>query len=151
MYSFKDLMMVDLRPGEPEEMRYYNQKQKKTYNGNEEVEADEALNMQKRRAASRRMKRMKHRIKIGREKAKRRMADPARLKRRAQKQARTEILKKLTKGLSKGDLTYARRQELEKRLDKPAMKNRIARLAKKKLPLARKAELARRRGSSTNK
>lgn len=144
-------MMVDLRPGEPEEMRYYNQKQKKTYNGNEEVEADEALNMQKRRAASRRMKRMKHRIKIGREKAKRRMADPARLKRRAQKQARTEILKKLTKGLSKGDLTYARRQELEKRLDKPAMKNRIARLAKKKLPLARKAELARRRGSSTNK
>ena len=83
MYSFKDLMMVDLRPGEPEEMRYYNQKQKKTYNGNEEVEADEALNMQQRRAASRRMKRMKHRIRIGREKSKRRMADPARLKRRS--------------------------------------------------------------------
>ena len=149
MYSFKDLMMVDYRPGEPEEMKYYNQKQKKIYNGNEEVEADEALNMQQRRAASRRMKRMKHRIKIGRDKAKRRMADPARLKRRAQKQARAQILKKLTKGMAKGDLTFARRQELEKRLDKPAMKNRIARLAKKMLPKARKAELDRRRGGGS--
>ena len=34
MYSFKDLMMVDLRPGEPEEMKYYNQIQKKIYSGN---------------------------------------------------------------------------------------------------------------------
>ena len=141
-------MMVDLRPGEPEEMKYYNQKQKKIYSGNEDLEA-EALNMQQRRAASRRMKRMKHRIRIGKEKAKRRMADPARLKRRAQKQARAQILKKLTKGAAKGDLTFARRQELEKRLDKPAMKNRIARLAKKMLPKARKAELDRRRGGGS--
>ena len=143
--------MVDKRPGEPDEIKYYRQKQQKTYNGNEEVEADEALTMQARRAKSRQMKRMKHKIKLGKERQKRKMADPARLKTRAQKQARASILKRLTKGVEKGDLTYSRRQDLEKRLDKPAMKQRIARLAKKMLPKVRRAELDRRRGSSVKK
>lgn len=117
----------------------------------EQDQTDEALTMQQRRAKSRQMKRLKGRIKLGRERQKRKMADPARLKKRARKAARNEILKKLTKGVPKGELTYARRQELEKRLDKPAVKGRIDRLAKKMLPATRRKELDRRRGGASNK
>ena len=117
----------------------------------EQDQTDEALTMQQRRAKSRQMKRLKGRIKLGRERQKRKMADPARLKKRARKAARNEILKKLTKGVPKGELTYARRQELEKRLDKPAIKGRIDRLAKKMLPATRRKELDRRRGGASNK
>ena len=117
----------------------------------EQDQTDEALTMQQRRAKSRTMKRLKGRIKLGRERQKRKMADPARLKNRARKAARNEILKKLTKGVPKSELTYARRQELEKRLDKPAIKGRIDRLAKKMLPATRRKELDRRRGGASNK
>ena len=117
----------------------------------EQDQTDEALTMQQRRAKSRQMKRLKGRIKLGRERQKRKMADPERLKKRARKAARNEILKKLTKGVPKGELTYSRRQELEKRLDKPAIKGRIDRLAKKMLPATRRKELDRRRGGASNK
>jgi len=116
-----------------------------------EDNTDEALNMTARRKKSRQMKRLKSRIKLGRERAKRKMADPERLKKRARKAARNEILKKLTKGVSKSELTYARRQELEKRLDKPAVKARIDRLSKKMLPATRRKELDRRRGGASDK
>jgi hypothetical protein len=116
-----------------------------------EDNADEALDMTARRKKSRQMKRLKSRIKLGRERAKRKMADPERLKKRARKAARTEILKKLTKGVDKSQLTYARRQELEKRLDKPAIKARIDRLSKKMLPATRRKELDRRRGGASDK
>ena len=116
-----------------------------------EDNTDEALNMTARRKKSRQMKRLKSRIKLGRERAKRKMADPERLKKRARKAARTEILKKLTKGVDKSQLTYARRQELEKRLDKPAIKARIDRLSKKMLPATRRKELDRRRGGASDK
>ena len=124
---------------------------KKAEVAEEQDPTDEALTMQARRAKSRQMKRLKGRIKLGRERQKRKMADPARLKKRARKAARNEILKKLTKGVPKGELTYARRQELEKRLDKPAIKGRIDRLAKKMLPATRRKELDRRRGGASNK
>ena len=124
---------------------------KKAEVAEEQDSTDEALTMQARRAKSRQMKRLKGRIKLGRERQKRKMADPARLKKRARKAARNEILKKLTKGVPKGELTYARRQELEKRLDKPAIKGRIDRLAKKMLPATRRKELDRRRGGASNK
>lgn len=116
-----------------------------------EDNTDEALNMTARRKKSRQMKRLKSRIKLGRERAKRKMADPERLKKRARKAARNEILKKLTKGVDKSQLTYARRQELEKRLDKPAIKARIDRLSKKMLPATRRKELDRRRGGASDK
>ena len=54
------------------------------------------------------------------------------LKKRANKQARELLLKKLTKGKGKGDLSFARRQELEKKLDKK--KAVIQKIAKKLLP-----------------
>ena len=117
----------------------------------EEENTDEALTMQARLKKRRQMKRLKSRIKLGRERAKRKMADPERLKKRARKQARNQILKKLTKGMDKSELTFARRQELEKRLDKPAVKSRIDRIAKKMLPKVRRQELDRRRGGGSDK
>ncbi len=66
------------------------------------------------------------------------------LNRRARKAARNAIVKKLTKGIAKADLTPARKQEIEKRLDK--MGPRVTRLAKKMLPKLRQAELGKKRG-----
>ena len=108
----------------------------------EEVELDEALTATQRRARARQMKRYKSRIKIGQEKAKRRMASQEKLQKRARKAARTLLFKKLTKGMDKSELTFQRRQEIEKRLDK--MKPRIDKLAKKLLPQVRKAEMSKR-------
>mgnify|MGYP001011476541 CR=1 FL=1 len=138
MIDFKDLMIVDLRPGEPVEIKYADMKRKRT---DEDVE--EALTTPQRLARSRQMKRFKSRLKLGRQRASRRIASKEKLEKRAKKQARNAVLKKLTKDVPKSELTFARRQEIEKRLDK--MKPRIDRLVKKMLPKVRKAELAKRR------
>ena len=63
----------------------------------------------------------------------------------ARKSARKLILKKLTKGKDKNDLPFARRQELEKRLDKPAVKKRIDMLAKRMVKDKRKQEIDRKK------
>ena len=107
---------------------------------------DEALTLQQRQKRARIMKRLKSRIKIGRERQKRKMADKGRLQKRAVKQARNQLVKKITKGKSKKDLSFARRQEIEKRLEKPAMKKRIERLAKRMFPSIRRAEVQRKKG-----
>ena len=107
--------------------------------------------MGQRRAAARRFARNKTKIKIGKERAARRIADPARLKKRARKQARNTILKKLLKDHPKSDLSFARRAEIEKRLEKPAMKSKIDRLTVKMLPKVRKAEMSKKRGGQPNK
>lgn len=106
----------------------------------------EALTLQQRIKRGRMMKRMKSRIKIGRERAKRKMAPVAKLKKRANRKARDLIIRKITKDIPKKDLTFARKQEIEKRLEKPAFKARIARLAKRMFPKIRKAEVARKKG-----
>ena len=144
--SFKDMINVEPRPGEDELTNYRVQKSKRTYAGNEDVEPEnEALTIQQRMKRGRMMKRLKSRIKIGRDKAKRRMANMDTLKQRARKSARKLILKKLTKGKDKNDLPFARRQELEKRLDKPAVKKRIDMLAKRMVKDKRKQEIARKK------
>jgi len=144
--SFKDMINVEPRPGEDELTNYRVQKSKRTYAGNEDVEPEnEALTIQQRMKRGRMMKRLKSRIKIGRDKAKRRMANMDTLKQRARKSARKLVLKKLTKGKDKNDLPFARRQELEKRLDKPAVKKRIDMLAKRMVKDKRKQELDRKK------
>ena len=115
----------------------------------EETEIDEALNPQQRRARARLMKRLKSRIALGRKRAERRFADPERLRRRAQKAARKAIFQKLSKDIPKDEMTYQRRQEIEKRLDSPQIKKRIERLAIRMLPKVRKAEIERKRGSQS--
>ena len=144
--GFKDFLNVDYAPGMPDLVKRNAKKRKQdipTGNTGESVErTDEALSMAQRRAKSRQMKKYKTRLAMGRKKQAAKMADPARLKRRAQKAARAALAKKLTKGIPKSELTPARKAEIEKRLDK--MKQRVNRLAKKMLPAVRKKELARR-------
>lgn len=101
----------------------------------------EAMTMSQRLKAARSFKKIKHKVKIGRDKAARRTANAETLQKRARKQARSSVLKKLTKGVDKNELSFAKRQELEKRLEKK--KNVIDRIAKKLLPKVRKDERSR--------
>lgn len=109
-------------------------------------DVDEALSMMQRMKKSRTMKRMKARIAIGRKRASKKMANKKTLEKRSNRQARNQIAKKLTRGIPKSELTFARKQEIEKRLDKPVLKQRIARLAKRMFKDVRKKEVARKKG-----
>lgn len=148
--KFKDYLTVDYAPGEPEQTKLNAKKRKKDAGEatTESVELDEALTLVQRLKRSRQMKKYKSRIKIGREKAKRRTADVGRLRKRARKQARNMVAKKLAKGNYK-DLSFSRKQEIEKRLDK--LGPRIDRIAKKLLPKMRKLEQERKRGNKSAK
>tara|TARA_B100001248_G_scaffold949_1_gene670 strand:+ start:2195 stop:3745 length:1551 start_codon:yes stop_codon:yes gene_type:complete len=119
---------------------------KKHAETNEEKNVEEALTLQQRMKRGRLMKRLKARIKIGRDRAKRKMANKKTLEKRAMRQARNQIAKKLTRGIPKRELTFARKQEIEKRLDKPALKSRIQRIAKRIFKDVRKAEVQRKKG-----
>ena len=145
--SFRHFYVVEYRPGEDELTNY---RAKKRRNGamyeETESEVDEALTLQQRMKRSRMMKKMKARIKIGRERAKRKMADKKKLQKRAMRQARDKIVRKITKDIPKSELSFARKQEIEKRMDKPAFKSRIQRLAKRMFPSIRKAEVQRKKG-----
>lgn len=144
LLRFKDLYTVEYRPGEDELTNYRAYKRKRHMY--EDQETVEALTLQQRMAKSRQLKRMKAKIKIGRDRAKRKMADTKKLKSRARKQARTFILKKLTKGKGKSELSFARRAELEKRMAAPAVKKRIDMFAKRMFKDVRKKEVERKKG-----
>tara|TARA_A100001201_G_scaffold140761_1_gene134562 strand:+ start:1017 stop:1457 length:441 start_codon:yes stop_codon:yes gene_type:complete len=142
---FKDFTPVDYMPGEDELIKRQAKKRKIADQEHEAVEpADEALSMAARRAKSRQMKKYRARLKVGRKKARMKIASQKVLNRRARKAARNAITKKLTKGIPKADLTPARKQEIERRLDK--MGPRVTRLAKKMLPKLRQAEIGKKRG-----
>jgi hypothetical protein len=110
---------------------------------------NEALTLQQRMKLARSLKKNKAKIAMGRKRAARKIASMDVLKKRAMKQARTTIAKKLTKGVDKSELSMARKASIEKRLDK--IKPKIAKLAKKLLPKVRKQELARKRGKKDEK
>ena len=109
-------------------------------------EVDEALTLQQRMKRGRLMKRLKARIKIGRDRARRKMANKKTLEKRSMRQARNQLAKRLTRGIPKRELTFARKQEIEKRLDKPALKARIQRIAKRIFKDVRKKEVQRKKG-----
>ena len=111
-----------------------------------EETVDEALTLQQRMKRGRLMKRLKARIKIGRDRARRKMANKKTLEKRSMRQARNQLAKKLTRGIPKRELTFARKQEIEKRLDKPALKARIQRIAKRIFKDVRKKEVQRKKG-----
>ena len=150
--SFKNFITVDYTPGEPEEVSRNAKKRKMdtpTGNTGESVKT-EALTTQQRLKKARQMKRYQSRIAIGRKKAEKRIASPDVLKRRAQKQARSMVAKKMAQGVDKSELTPQRKAEIEKRMDKPAVKARIDRLVKKMIPRVRRAELERKRGKKSS-
>ena len=109
-------------------------------------EVDEALTLQQRMKRSRLMKRLKTRIKIGRDRARRKMANKKTLEKRSMRQARAQLAKKLTRGIPKAELTFARKKEIEKRLEKPALQQRIKRIAKRLFKDVRKKEVQRKKG-----
>ena len=149
--GFKDFVAVDYTQTGDDQLAYNAKKRKKDigagtdaeYSSTNPPQKDEALTTQQRLKKARQMKKLAPKIALGRKRAARKMANMETLKKRAKKQARNMIAKKLTKGISKGDLNMARRMEIEKRLDK--MKPKIDKLAKKLLPKVRKAELARKK------
>ena len=135
MLGFKEFNPVEYRPGEDDQVNHNAIKRKRQ---------DEALSIAQRRARSRMLKRIRNKLKIGRKRAMMRTANPQVLKKRANKQARNLIFKKLTKGKTRSELPPARRAEIEKRLDK--MKGRIQKIAMRILPKVRKMEIARKKG-----
>ncbi|MDC0889012.1 hypothetical protein OAS42_00035 [bacterium] len=112
---------------------------------NEEV-TDEALSLSQRMARGRLFKKNKAKIALGRKRAARKIASMDVLKKRARKAARNVILKKLIKNTPKAELSMARRQDLEKRLEKK--KAVIDKLSKKLLPQVRKKEMERKKGGN---
>ena len=99
----------------------------------------EVLNLAQRLKKSRMFKRIAAKIKLGKKRASRKIiSDPKKLMKRAIKQQRMKIAKKLLKGVSLSDISVSRKIEIGKKLDK--MKNRIQKLAKKLLPSIRKKE-----------
>jgi len=135
MLGFKEFNPAEYKPGEDDQVNHNAIKRKRQ---------DEALSMQQRRARSRLMKRIRAKLKMGRKRASRRTANIGVLKKRSNKQARNLIFKKLSKGKSRSELAPARRQEIEKRLDK--MKGRIQKIAMRILPKVRKMEMQRKQG-----
>lgn len=158
MYSFKDLMVVDYKPGSDEQIKYRAQKRKRGSDDTSgtisagmqyatEDEVIEALSTQQRIKLKQAMRRNKARIAMGRRRASRRIATPEKLKKRAMRRARNQILKKILKGKSKSDLSYSTRASYEKMVNK--RQTAINRIAKKILPQVRQQDrqkLARRGG-----
>lgn len=150
--DFDDLHVTNYLPGQDPLVNYRAYRRKRTIGVGEggpigeSTDVDEALTVTQRLARKRMFKRLQPRIKLGRERAKRRIASKEKLEKRARKAARAAILKKITKDIPKSELTYARRQELEKRLDTPAMKKRLGTIARRLFPKIRQAELAKKRG-----
>jgi hypothetical protein len=149
--GFKDFLTVDYAPGMPDLIKKKAKKRKQDVGEafsdseafpDEQKTLDEVLDMQQRRARARQMRINAPKIRMGRKRAMMRQADPARLKRRAEKTARMMLFKKFSKGLGKDAVPPQRRMEIEKRLDK--MKSRIQRLAIKLLPKVRQKEKDRR-------
>ena len=139
--SFKDFMTVDYAPGQPEQISWNAKKRRRGVIG-------EALSMQARRKRAQVLRRIKSKLAMGRKRFANRAADPKRLMKRARKLAINLLYKKLAKGVPREELGLARRQEIEKRLEK--MKGRIERMARKLLPKVRQFERDRRQGKSTS-
>jgi len=109
------------------------------------IKVDEALDMSQRRARARSLKKNKAKIAMGRRRAARKTANPEKLEKRARRQAIGQMFTRLSKGKSKEEVPFTRRQEIEKRIEK--MKPKIDRITKKLLPKVRKMERERKRGA----
>jgi len=107
----------------------------------EELE-ERALTRQQRMAAKQRFRRIKHKIKIGREKAARKRKPLEKLRKLARKGARNLLKKKLTKGQDYKDMSFGQRQAIDKRLDKISP-SRINAISKRMLPTVKKREMDR--------
>ena len=111
-------------PLHPLNIQKRKEKEAKKAAATKKEEVDEALTMAQRMKKKRDMRKNKARIAIGRKRAKKRMANMKVIKKRSDRQARNQIAQKLTRGIPKRDLTPARKREIEKRLESPALQRR---------------------------
>ena len=95
-------------------------------------QTDEAMSMATRMKMKAAFRKNKAKIALGRKKAAKKLASPEQLKKRAEKQARNLIIKKILKDKGKADLSFAARSDLEKKVARK--KGKIMKLAKKLLP-----------------
>lgn len=105
----------------------------------EPLEEARILNRQQRRKLGLRMKKMRHKMKIGRERAKRRVANIETLKKRAKKAARNVLKQKFAKNRRYAELGDAEKMQIDKRIAKIS-KQRLASIERKLLPKIKKAE-----------
>ena len=103
-------------------------------------QTDEAMSMATRMKMKAAFRKNKTKIALGRKKAAKKLASPEQLKKRAEKQARNLIIKKILKDKGKADLSFAARSDLEKKVARK--KGKIMKLAKKLLPQVKKADKA---------
>ena len=103
-------------------------------------EFEEAMTAAQRQKAKATFRKNKSKIMLGRKKAAKKLASPEKLQGKAIKQARNLLLKKMTKGKGKDELSFAQRKALENKLDKK--KGAIKKIAKKLLPKIKAADKA---------
>jgi len=117
----------------------------------EDLTLDEALNLQQRLKRKAMMKRIKSKIKLGRRRAKYKIAAPDKLQRRSQKKARELIRARVAgqQGKNYKSLPLAGRMQVDKKLEKK--KALIGRLAKRMLPKVKKAEMERVKKARSNR
>ena len=96
------------------------------------TDANEALTLSQRQKRKAVFRKNKAKIMIARKKAAKKLASP--------EQARNLIVKKILKNKTKDDLSMSARGELEKKVDKK--KAAIKKIAKKLLPMVKKADRA---------
>ena len=113
---------------------------------------DEArvLTRQQRRKLGLRMKKNRHKMKLGRERAKRRMASREVLQKRAKKAARNILKTKFAKNRRYAELSDGEKEMVDKRIQKVS-KQRLASLERKLLPKIKKAERERKKAMSGKK
>lgn len=109
-------------------------------------EVDEALTTTQSLKKARDFKKTAPKRKLGRERAKRKMADIKKLTKRANKQARNAYFLILSKGVPRSEMSFAQRAVIDKRMETPAAKTKIKRNARKMFPQIRKAEVQRKKG-----
>ena len=113
------------------------------------VDFSEAMSLQHRMKMKASFRKNKAKIALGKKKAAKKLASPEKLKSKAEKQARDMLIKKMLKGKSKSDLSYAARDGIEKRLANK--KGAIKKIAKKLLPAIKKADRAKLKNKGESK
>lgn len=107
---------------------------------NETVDFSEAMSLAHRMKMKASFRKNKAKIALGKKKAAKKLASPEKLKSRANKAAREFLIKKMLKGKSKADLSFAARAGIEKKLANK--KGMISKIAKKMLPGIKKKDRA---------
>ena len=140
MYSFKDYLAVDYTQTGDELLALKAKRRKSDDTSGDigEGDFDEALTNMQRQKAKQTFRKNKAKIELGKKKAAKKLASPEQLQKRAEKQARNVLIKKITKDKDKSDLSFAQRTSIEKQLEKK--KAAIKKIAKKLLPKLRIAD-----------